>query len=445
MDHGATKSALYIDFDNFFGGLISADPRAALVVAQNPAVWLERLRSAHSAGSRRWLVLRCYMNPAGWVQHPTLPSERLFFSKFRPFFSQAGFEIVDCPSLTRGSKNGADIRMTVDIMNALRATTRYDEVVIASSDSDFTHLLQVVRADDRRILMIATSGTAVAYQALADTYLDEQDVLDLMRDPDEEQGMALSGDHPQPQAVGGTVPPDGGAPLAAGSLTGPQQADSVDWKSFSDAVRETYLGASEPINLARWSSDLIAQFGQRLRSESWFGTGGFARALGRVGLEGLAMSQRFAWDTSRHEAPNDPDAVDLPPGIARFCQIVGLPRIPSDQWPVLFRALEAYAQQHDYQLTESTRWSRDHAAQEGANIPRSAFSYVVRGCSYGGAPLNAEPPPNGSSIGEAFLASVLEGASKAGLDVDDEDSSELRSWLRLDDLNNPGSWSSFSD
>src|SRR5674476_523977 len=142
MDLGLTKSALYIDFDNFFGGLIAVDPKAAIDVVQRPSLWVERLRAAHSQGGRRWLVLRCYMNPAGCVPHPTVEGERLYFSKYRPFFTQAGFEIVDCPSLTRNSKNGADIRMTVDIMTALRASTRYDEVVIASSDSDFTHLLQ---------------------------------------------------------------------------------------------------------------------------------------------------------------------------------------------------------------------------------------------------------------------------------------------------------------
>ena len=47
MELGSIKSALYIDFDNFFGGLLSVDPKAALEVAQNPSVWVERLRSSH--------------------------------------------------------------------------------------------------------------------------------------------------------------------------------------------------------------------------------------------------------------------------------------------------------------------------------------------------------------------------------------------------------------
>jgi NYN domain len=437
MDLGLTKSALYIDFDNFFGGLIAVDPKAAIDVVQRPSLWVKRLRAAHSQGGRRWLVLRCYMNPAGWVPHPTVEGERLYFSRYRPFFTQAGFEIVDCPSLTRNSKNGADIRMTVDIMTALRASTRYDEVVIASSDSDFTHLLQVVRADDRRIVMIATSGTAAAYQSLADTYLDEQDMLDLMHEPEEGDGLAGVGAGEAAMAIPDLSPSEG--PLKVGSDeqgVHPSPADAVDWNSFAADVRSTYDTALEPLNLARWSTVLIERFGHGLIEGRWFGTGGFARALERAGLQGLSLSQHFAWDTGRHQAPDDQTTaanVVLPSDIARFCEIVQLPRIPSDRWPVVFRTLEAYAMLHEFQLTESTRWSRDHAAQQGIDIPRNAFSYVVRGCVVGGAPLNADPPPMVDRIGEALLMSVIDGASRAGLDVTDDERAALRAWLHLDE------------
>lgn len=75
-----TRAALYVDFDNFFGGLIAGDPDAAVEVAMNPSVWLARLTREHSDdGPRRWLALRCYMNPAGWVANPRSDSDRLYF------------------------------------------------------------------------------------------------------------------------------------------------------------------------------------------------------------------------------------------------------------------------------------------------------------------------------------------------------------------------------
>jgi hypothetical protein len=173
---------MFIDFDNFFSGLLSSDPKAALELAERPSAWINRLATHDADDVRRWLVLRCYMNPSGNIAHPLRPGERLYFSKFRPFFTQAGVEVVDCPSLTRGggAKNGADIRIVIDVMTALQHETCYDEFVLASSDADFTPLLQVLRAHDRRTAIIATGSTAVAYEALADQYLDEQDLFDLM-------------------------------------------------------------------------------------------------------------------------------------------------------------------------------------------------------------------------------------------------------------------------
>ena len=101
---GRRRSAMFIDFGNFFSGLLSSDPKAALELAEGPSAWINRLAAHDADNVRRWLVLRCYMNPSGSIAHPLRPGERLYFSKFRTFFTQAGVEVVDCPSLTRGGR-----------------------------------------------------------------------------------------------------------------------------------------------------------------------------------------------------------------------------------------------------------------------------------------------------------------------------------------------------
>ncbi|MGH3347095.1 MAG: hypothetical protein ACRDO4_08935 [Nocardioides sp.] len=120
------RSVLYLDFDNVFSGLLKLDPKLAVRYAQEPALWLGKL-AAGSEGdfARRWLVLRCYMNPSGRVPHPDGDGAWLYFSRFRPFFTDAGFEVVDCPRLSH-TKNGADIRLVIDAVEALRADFRYD-------------------------------------------------------------------------------------------------------------------------------------------------------------------------------------------------------------------------------------------------------------------------------------------------------------------------------
>ncbi|WP_436521578.1 hypothetical protein [Actinoplanes sp. HUAS TT8] len=97
------RAALYLDFDNVFSGLIKQDPDVAIQFAKDPAAWLVRLTTSLTVdGPRRWLILRCYMNPGGWVPNPDSEAAqpRLYYSQFRPFFVNAGFEVIDCPRLT---------------------------------------------------------------------------------------------------------------------------------------------------------------------------------------------------------------------------------------------------------------------------------------------------------------------------------------------------------
>lgn len=101
----------------------------------------------------------------------------------------------------QSAKNGADIRIAVKVMTALRAETRYDEFVLASSDADFTPLLQVLRAHDRRVTVISTGSSTAAYEALADQLLDEQDVIELTQPGDLRPRPVPGGAHPRRPAA----------------------------------------------------------------------------------------------------------------------------------------------------------------------------------------------------------------------------------------------------
>lgn len=408
-------SAMYLDFDNFFGGLFSSDPQAALALMERPSVWLERLKTAQIEESRRLLVMRCYLNPAGWVADPREEGARLYFSKFRPFFVQAGFEVVDCPALTRGSKNAADIRIVIDVMTALNGPARYDEFVLLSSDADFTPLLQVVRAHGRLATVVAASPTAAAYQSLADHYLDVQEVVELA-DPE----FAPSGATPEPAAK-----------------TTASEARAVDigpaHEKFAMTVRAAYEEAAAPLNLAQLANGLHASMRTEITGSEWFGSGSFRRAVERLDLPGATFSPHYLWDTSRHEAPkNGTSGTAIPAQISRFCEVTKLPRIASEQWPVVYQSLEAYAATHDFNLTEATKWSRDYATGLGSDVARSVFVYVVLACRDSGVMLSADVTPTPSQISSAVHASVLSQAEVAGLDVSSEDSLVLARWLHVE-------------
>ena len=153
------RSVLFVDFDNVFFSLQGADKESARNFANDPQGWLAAIESGALIESapgipsarRRILMRRCYANPA-------------VMRYFRAYFTRSGFQIVDCPPLTGRGKNSADIYMVVDIIDALRHETRFDEFIILSGDADFTPVLTRLRACDRLSViysMLASSATSV--------------------------------------------------------------------------------------------------------------------------------------------------------------------------------------------------------------------------------------------------------------------------------------------
>jgi uncharacterized LabA/DUF88 family protein len=416
-----STAALFLDFDNFFSGLMEADPESALALVASPSRWLQKLRTTHTnSDERRWLVLRCYMNPAGSLQDPRKPGERLYFSKFRPSFTQAGVEVVDCPALTKKAKNGADIRIVIDVMTALKANTRYDEFVIASADADFTPLLQVLRADDRRVTVISTSSTATAYESLADRFLDEQDIFDLMS-IDSVSDASIDTDEP-----GGEV----GVPLPPLASMSKPADGTAGFEHFAATVRAAYLEATRPLLLSQLSSSLETTEGT---NSQWFGAGTFVRAIRLLDLPDVRISTLHLWDETRHEQPKSSLPFTLPTTVAQFAQVTGMPRISTDHWPVVYQNLALYAATHSFNLTEASKWPRDQATQAGHDVPRAAFTFTVKACHEQGVHLYREPTPAAADIARALYDTVLRRAEVAGLEVSQSEKCELAAWIHHDE------------
>lgn len=421
MEH--VRAALYLDFDNVFGGLYKLDPDVAIQFANQPRIWLDRLASTFTSEvPRRWLVLRCYLNPAGSVSHTEQTSDqtRLYFSKFRPGFVRAGFEVIDCPRYS-GTKNAADIRIVVDAVDALSADTHYDEFVIASGDSDMTPLLQRLRRSDRRTMIVSPADAAEAFTAIADQVLDSQRMLALV------QGESVDIDDEA----------DEDATDLDGDFEGKDRRDadtrrSAAYETFQLRVTQEYQQATEPVNMASLASRVRTELGPVVSESNWFGSGSFARAVASLHLANLQMSQHLLWDTDRHSPP-EPDGnmlrrTALPPAIERLADQLNLPTLPQPSWPAVYRVLSDYAQTHAFNLTHCTSWARDQLREQGFGVSRSAVAFVVRGCSYGGAPLHRKPAPTAVEIGSAFVDNVIRRA-EAEIVLSDDEKTTIRGWL----------------
>jgi len=416
---GHVRTALYLDFDNVFLGLHNLDPYAAFTFAGDPAAWLRRLSTTLiTDGPRRWLILRCYLNPAGWVFHGEA-GERCYFSRFRQNFVRAGFEVIDCPRYN-ATKNGADIRLVIDAVDALSADPTYQEFVIASGDSDMTPLLQRIRRADRRTTIVSPTVAAEAYTSIADRALDSRHLLAL-----------VYGEQPD-------LDDDASDDMAAGFVdtqVTPVSVASFDgaYEAFRSRITAEYESAPAALNMAVLAQQLHDDLGDVIKESNWFGFGGFRRAVESLGLPNLRISQHHLWDETRHPAPAIQHAADqrtpLPEPVERLADIINLPRLPRESWPAIYQALSEYTHTHPFNLTQCTSWCRDRLQDQGFAVSRNSVAFVARGTSYGGCPLYRQPPPTAAEIGTAFVENVLNHADSAELALTDEEITVVRSWL----------------
>jgi len=175
----------------------------------------------------------------------------------------------------------------LDAVDALSASTHYDEFVILSADADFTPLALRCRAADRRVTIITASPAASAYRAVADTVVTADELAELVKDPDrdlDEPTVAhRSGEHGR------------GASTSTGSTAGPKAvAVNTSISSAGLQARRSVLrrvrSADRPL-----TGDVVAQSAVRadpsLTTSDWDGAGDFFTWLART-LPDLGASAR---------------------------------------------------------------------------------------------------------------------------------------------------------
>lgn len=257
------KSALFVDFDNVYSGLRKLDPKMADQFAQKPQRWMQWLVSAlelpeHAPADarRRVLVRRCYLNPQ-------------VYQRFRPSFNLAGFEIIDCPSLTSEGKTSTDIHMVLDIIDLLQHEAHYDEFIVFSADADFTPVLRKLRRWDRRTTVLAIGFPSAAYRASADLLIDpDAFVRDALGFRDDDEATAAE---PAP------------APAASRST------DRDLAGAACDVVRKTVAESPAPVALARLASLILAQV-DGMDASTWAGFGSFRQLIESWKLAPLLVS-----------------------------------------------------------------------------------------------------------------------------------------------------------
>jgi uncharacterized LabA/DUF88 family protein len=415
------RTALFVDFDNVYIGLQRLDPTAAEAFATDPAHWLSELENGtDSEGdfTRKFLIRACYLNPSR-------------FAQFRPNFTRAGFQVVDCPSLTQQGKSSADINLVLDAVDALAASTRYEEFVIVSADADFTPLALRCRAADRRVTIMTASPAAAAYRAVADHVITADDLAELVTST----ASTLNVEAPR------TPAPARGRTKPAGKVEQPEKVDETPTTApvdvASEAARKAILQrvrtADRPVTLGA-----VAGAAQKadptLTGSSWGGAGGFLQWLARNVPE-VASSPRppgYVWDPKRFGEADLPGAVAEPDTDPSALQrqvtaVTDTPGLSRSNYRVLLTALAADLASHPFDRAETSRRVRKACQEAGAAVGRSTVNFVISGTLYGGQELTSKT--TATDLAAAWADNVVGLCRGARMELSNGDVAAIREWV----------------
>lgn len=369
------KSALFVDFDNVYSGLRKLDPAVAERFGRQPAEWIrwltdelglpEGLDEAEARTRRRLLVRRVYLNPQ-------------VYQRFRPSFNHAGFEIVDCPSMTSEGKTSTDIHMVLDMVELLQHPVHYDEFIVFSADADFTPVLRKLRRWDRRTTVLAVGFPSAAYRASADLLIEPDRFIR------EGLGFGAAGDVEEAAGVPAAPAGEGGAvPVAP----------VVAAEALSGWLRGEVARSDLPVPCARLAARLMAEH-PGLAPE-WGGHGSFRRFLEALPLAPLRLdwsgSGGYLFDPARH-VPRTPTAARVHPdasawgvepamfALARQVHdAVGVPMLSPRDFRALLETIAADVADQPFQLNETGKRVRDRCREAGHEVSREAVNWVLRG------------------------------------------------------------------
>ncbi len=336
MDGGEPiRSVLFVDFDNIFSDLGRLNREAAEVFADQPNLWVGWLESGMSGRTtpRRFLVKNMYLNPA-------------VYGTARAVFTRSGFRAIDCPSLTSQGKSSADIHMVLDIVDALRHETRYDEFVIMSADADFTPVLHRLRAHNRRSVVVTAGPAAAAYRSVADHIVWPNDLVT--------SALALA---PESVTLGDAEPIEPAQPYV--SLVpnldrdeGPPHGDSngdvpvaLDPARVDDvvaAIRSAVASSDYPLWGAS-AAQAARNVEPRIKELRWYGAGTF-RAFVTTHLPELEYCTEphpgILRDPFRHPEGATPRKREgLAPVLERVALVTDVPRLDQETYRLVFESL----------------------------------------------------------------------------------------------------------
>lgn len=207
-----SRIALFVDLDN---ALIAAD-RMQLVHCARSSLFLEPLvqeieRVAQGAVEQRLAYGNVLLHAHRALQGNFSGLRQALVSDqhLQTRLAEHGFRVVHTPPLTNSGKNAADIQIALDALQLAAQSDHIDTIAVLSNDSDFSPLVQRLRAIGRKVVVVSVGEQghhgSVVLRALANHHVTYDQKLidrfgytplqDVLSEADEgllEQGLSIS-------------------------------------------------------------------------------------------------------------------------------------------------------------------------------------------------------------------------------------------------------------
>lgn len=435
-------SALFVDFDNLYLSMNSRAPMAAQAFGTSPQVWLDWLQDVvetpgfpdNEMKERTFLIRRCYASPRA-IQY------------FRPYYARNAFQVIECPPMTRGGKNTADIHMVMDVLDTMAAYPHIEEFVIFSSDSDFTPVITRLRAHGKRTVIYSTEMTAAAYKAACDDMVIEHDFVEMLLEHAASSGAVPMGEQnpmrprngPRPQPpVRRVVEPE--AQPVMPSVAQVNEGNLA--QEICEFVRGSVIGQDGPVALKDLVEDMKQRFGERIEASRWAGAGSVTQFLRRSQIEGLGICVRapaFVYDAARY-TPADMAEVS-PPVIAgvdaalaalivRINTLTNVPDLSPALYARTFEAIAADLRERPYALWQTAKSARDRLLTQGYDVHHRMIFFILRGIEFSRHRFSASD--TAESLANQFRRQVSYLCRTASLSISDEEQAMLGRWITHD-------------
>lgn len=148
-----TNAAVFIDYENVHKTLLESNRNAIR------DGFFDKIRAWFKEHDRRVVKIAVYCN---------FDNEDLYESHHQTLLQSYGVETVHT---SNQGKNFADLQLTIDVMNAMYLNDNIDEFIIMSNDKDMTPLLNNVRYNKRKAVVITTGDM---YNKALCSFADEQ-------------------------------------------------------------------------------------------------------------------------------------------------------------------------------------------------------------------------------------------------------------------------------